>query len=207
MKISNFYSSDIVSNLASMFDLAINDYNIDGDKFWDMFVTSGIAEQIENNNPKYTAGQSGEELLLEIIGRTGMTATKESKEYVFGRSAEYWCGYIIANSQIVLNKSFKELHNLIAFEELENMYKTLHEAPAEKTIEIIEKRSLLNPTKLKLKRENLDMSQADLAKKSSVSKRTIQAYEQRDKEINKASVEIVSKLASALNCSIDDLLE
>ena len=207
MMISNFYSSDIVSNLASMFDLAVNDYNIDGDKFWDMFVISGIAEQIENNNPKYTAGQSGEELLLEIIRRTGITATKESKEYIFGRSAEYWCGYIIANSQIALNKSFKEIHNLIAFEELQNMYKTLHEAPAEKTIEIIEKRSLLKPTKLKLKRENLNMSQADLAEKSGVSKRTIQAYEQRDKDINKASVEIVSKLASALNCSIDDLLE
>ncbi len=207
MKISNFYSSDIVSNLASMFDLAVNDYNIDGDKFWDMFVISGIAEQIENNNPKYTAGQSGEELLLEIIRRTGMMATKESKEYIFGRSAEYWCGYIIANSHIALGKAFKELHNLIAFEELRNMYKTLHEAPAEKTIEIIEKRSLLNPTKLKLKRENLDMSQADLAEKSRVSKRTIQAYEQREKDINKASVEIVSKLASSLNCSIDDLLE
>jgi DNA-binding transcriptional regulator YiaG len=207
MMISNFYSDDIVGNLASMFDLAVNDYNIDGDKFWDMFVTSGIAEQIENNNPKYTAGQSGEELLLEIIRRTGITAIKESKEYFFGRSAEYWCGYIIAKSRIALNKSFKEIHNLIAFEELENMYKTLHEAPAEKTIEIIEKRSMLNPTKLKLKRENLDMSQADLAEKSSVSKRTIQAYEQRDKEINKASVEIVSKLASALNCSIGDLLE
>ena len=207
MMISNFYSDDIVGNLASMFDLAVNDYNIDGDKFWDMFVISGIAEQIENNNPKYTAGQSGEELLLEIIRRAGITVIKESKEYIFGRSAEYWCGYIIANSQIALNKSFKELHNLIAFEELENMYKTLHEAPAEKTIEIIEKRSLLKPTKLKLKRENLDMSQADLAEKSSVSKRTIQAYEQRDKDINKASVEIVSKLASALNCSIGDLLE
>ena len=51
------------------------------------------------------------------------------------------------------------------------------------------------------------LSQADLAEKSGVSKRTIQAYEQRDKDINKASVEIVSKLASALNCSIDDLLE
>lgn len=207
MMISNFYSDDIVGNLASMFDLAVNDYNIDGDKFWDMFVTSGIAEQIENNNPKYTAGQSGEELLLEIIRRTGITAIKESKEYFFGRSAEYWCGYIIAKSRIALNMSFKEIHNLIAFEELENMYKTLHEAPAEKTIEIIEKRSMLNPTKLKLKRENLDMSQADLAEKSGVSKRTIQAYEQRDKDINKASVEIVSKLASALNCSIGDLLE
>lgn len=36
MMISNFYSDDIVGNLASMFDLAVNDYNIDGDKFWDM---------------------------------------------------------------------------------------------------------------------------------------------------------------------------
>ena len=77
MKISNFYSSDIVSNLASMFDLAVNDYNIDGDKFWDMFVISGIAEQIENNNPKYTAGQSGEELLLEIISMPNRPYTME----------------------------------------------------------------------------------------------------------------------------------
>lgn len=207
MKISDLYAADIESNISYMFDLAVNNYGIDGDSFWDMFTVSGIAEQIEKRNPKFTAGKSGEELLLEVLERVNYRAEKEEKPFVFGRSAEYWCGYIIAVSHLLLGKSFKELHSLIRFTELQNMYKTLHEAPDEKTVEIIGKRALNKPAKLKSRRENIALSQADLAEKSGVSKRTIQAYEQREKDINKASVEIASKLAAALSCSIDDLME
>ena len=87
------------------------------------------------------------------------------------------------------------------------MYKTLHEAPDEKTIEIIEQRFIRKIVNLKKLRENLDISQSQLAEQSGVSIRTIQAYEQKDKDINKASVSILKALADVLKCSISDLLE
>ena len=207
MKISDFYQTDILSNVASMFDLAVNNYDIDGDKFWDMFVISGLAEQIEKNNPKFSAGKSGEELLLEVLSLVGVKADKKITSYYFGRSAEYWSGHIIAKSRILLNASFKEIHSSIRFFELQNMYKTLHEAPDEKTVEIIGNRVCNKIVKLKKYRDNLELSQSQLAEQSGVSIRTIQAYEQKEKDINKASVSILTALSEVLKCSISDLLE
>ena len=207
MKTSDFYHGDILGNIASMFDLAVNNYHIDGDKFWDMFVISGVAEQIEKKNPKYSAGKSGEELLLEVLVAVGFKTDKMESSYYFGRSAEFWSGHIIAKSHMLLKESFKEIHSSIKFSELQNMYKTLHEAPDEKTVEIIENRLCNKIVNLKRYRENLDLSQSQLAEQSGVSIRTIQAYEQKEKDINKASVSILAALAEVLKCSINDLLE
>ena len=207
MKTSDFYHGDILGNIASMFDLAVNNYHIDGDKFWDMFVISGVAEQIEKKNPKYSAGKSGEELLLEVLVAVGFKTDKKEASYYFGRSAEFWSGHIIAKSHMLLKESFKEIHSSIKFSELQNMYKTLHEAPDEKTVEIIENRLCNKIVNLKRYRENLDLSQSQLAEQSGVSIRTIQAYEQKEKDINKASVSILAALAEVLKCSINDLLE
>ena len=50
-------------------------------------------------------------------------------------------------------------------------------------------------------------TQAELAKRSNVSLRSIQMYEQRNKDINKASAETVLSLAKVLGCTMEDLLE
>ena len=63
------------------------------------------------------------------------------------------------------------------------------------------------PNKLKFHREIRDMSQSELAKLSGVPRRTIQAYEQGYKDINKAKVETVLQLAKALKCSIYDIID
>lgn len=59
---------------------------------------------------------------------------------------------------------------------------------------------------LKKIRINKGISQSDLANQSGVSLRTIQEYEQGRKSLNKASGETLYKLAKALNCNIEDLL-
>ena len=46
-----------------------------------------------------------------------------------------------------------------------------------------------------------------LAKRSQVSLRSIQMYEQRNKDINKASAETVLRLSRVLGCTMEDLLE
>lgn len=60
---------------------------------------------------------------------------------------------------------------------------------------------------LKRLREEKNFSQGQLSIKSKVPVRNIKAYEQQYRNINKASAATLSKLATALDCSIDDLME
>ena len=60
--------------------------------------------------------------------------------------------------------------------------------------------------KLKLIRTSRGLTQKELAKKSGVNFRMIQHYEQGDKDLNRAAVETVIKLARALDCNITDLI-
>ena len=51
------------------------------------------------------------------------------------------------------------------------------------------------------------MSQSELARQAEIPVRTIQQYEQRQKDINRAHGETLMRLARVLHCSIDDLME
>lgn len=62
-------------------------------------------------------------------------------------------------------------------------------------------------TNLKLHRLKADLTQKELADASGVPLRTIQQYEQRQKNINKAQAEYLVMLARALCCDVEDILE
>lgn len=62
-------------------------------------------------------------------------------------------------------------------------------------------------TNLKKIREASGLSQGKLAEASGVNVRMIQHYEQGVKDINSAAALTVSKLAQALDCTVEDLLE
>ena len=51
------------------------------------------------------------------------------------------------------------------------------------------------------------LSQSELSKRAEVELRSIQMYEQRRNDINKAQAETLFKLARVLGCNIEDLLE
>ena len=62
-------------------------------------------------------------------------------------------------------------------------------------------------SRLKQIRQNKNYSQVQLAYMSKVNIRTIKAYEQRTRDINKASADVLYRLSKALGCDITDLLE
>ena len=62
-------------------------------------------------------------------------------------------------------------------------------------------------TNLKQYREKRKLSQRELAERSGVSLRTLQDYEKGQKPINKAAAITVLRIAQALNCKVEDLLE
>ena len=61
--------------------------------------------------------------------------------------------------------------------------------------------------RLKKLRENRGLSQAELARISAVSLRSIQMYEQRVNDIDKAQAQTVYKLSRVIGCTMEDLLE
>ena len=59
---------------------------------------------------------------------------------------------------------------------------------------------------LKFMRESKGMTQAELSEKAGVNLRMVQNYEQGFKDINKATVLTVLRLAEALECDVYDIL-
>ena len=62
-------------------------------------------------------------------------------------------------------------------------------------------------SKLQILRKNCGLSQRALSEKSGVNLRTLQQYEIRAKDINKATGETLLALATVIGCSITDLME
>jgi len=92
---------------------------------------------------------------------------------------------------------------------IEKLYSTLHEASEEKFVDtinsMIRKKDL--PTRLQAQRKINGYSQRELAEKVGINLRTLQQYEIRAKDINKAAVVTILALAKALGCQMEDLLE
>lgn len=89
------------------------------------------------------------------------------------------------------------------------MYQVFHEMDITQFYESMEKRynERVLDTNLKKIREARGLSQRELSKTSGVSLRSIQLYEQRVNDIDKAQAQTLYKLAKKLGCSIEDILE
>jgi transcriptional regulator with XRE-family HTH domain len=62
------------------------------------------------------------------------------------------------------------------------------------------------PARLQTIRRAAGLTQKALAEQSGAALRMIQLYEQRDKDINKASALSLAKIAHVLGCEVEDLL-
>lgn len=89
------------------------------------------------------------------------------------------------------------------------MYVTLHESDITKFVDIADARikECFPDTNLKRICMTYGCTQAELAKRSGVSLRSIQMYEQRNKDINKANAEALYRISKVLGCTMEDLIE
>lgn len=180
------------------------------DLFFDRFIVSGISRQFERGNPKYLAGMSGVELEEAVLMETG--AVKRHLEYrPDGKSPEYWCGWALAHLQWETALPFAELKRRgVSIRLLESMYPTYHEADISKFMETsmrIMKRTCEKETApLKRQRKLAGLTQKELAERSGIKLRMIQAYEQNCQPIARAEAGSVLKLAGVLGCETDRLL-
>ncbi len=203
------YLDDAMQSMGEMIDYAANSCLMDMDDFFSLFLASGLAAQFSTGSPKIISGMSGTELAIEVLERTGAFQDFPHSREEYSCSPEYWCGWILAYYQWYTNISFHEIMRVISLREIKKLYPTLHEAAEEKFVDtvnhIVRRKNL--PTKLQVLRQMRDLSQRELAVRSGVHYRSIQQYEQRTRDINKAAAATVASLASVIGCKVEDLLE
>lgn len=198
-----------MDKMGDAFDYAINDCQIDGTEFVKMFVASTACRKIENGEASYISGKSGIEIAIECVYEiTGKELAVEPSEK-FSRSAQYWCGWAVCYYKWWSSRRYANIFRAVSYEDMLGLYSALHESSVENIASVIDEkvRAFYPETNLKRIRTAYGCSQRKLAEMSGVSLRSIQMYEQRNKEINKAQSESLYHLAKALGCTMEDLLE
>ena len=203
------YVSKAQAALGYAFDYAVNSCGIPGTDFTRLFTASSVSRQMENGEHSCLIGKSGIEIAVEVVlETTGRQLDMEPIEH-FGRSKEYWIGWSVCYYQWISGRRYSEIFRAISFDDLQGMYYPLHEANVSKFVEIADERvrEYFKDTNLKRIRTDYGCTQAELARRSGVTLRSIQMYEQRHKNINKASAETLYRIARVLGCTIEDLIE
>lgn len=203
------YVSKTQDILADTFDYAINVFNISSKDFVSMFVVSSFSKRIEKGDLSIILGRSGIELVMDIYQEIALEHLSVETEFRFNRTVAYWIGWALAYYQWYSYRTFEEIFKVFSYENLEKMYYSLHEADVIKLVDIVDERvrELFSGTNLKRIRKNAGLKQTELAELSGVNVRSIQMYEQRKNDINKASFETVYRLSKALGCDVESLFE
>ncbi len=206
---SEFYLSDAKNHWAEMLDYAVNDCRINPDWFSQLFIQTGFADHFEKGNPGVVAGKSGIEIVSEILRQTNSMDNIVSPTFSDERSPEYWAGWALAEYQWYTARRYKDIFVRLPLSQIIGMYPVYHQMDIRQFIDTVEKIFSTAPmeTKLKQIRESRELSQTELAALSGVKLRSIQMYEQRVNNIDKAQVQTLYKLSRVLGCTVEDLLE
>ena len=202
---NSLYLEDVMNNLGSMLDCAVNAAHCDLTVFYEMFLASGIASQIEDGNPRYLAGLSGLELMERVFEKSSDKPLPKMSYVPLDRTPAYWVGWALAYYQWYSARSFSFLQrNGLGFGTVFSLYPTLHEADLSKFVQVadtlIEQHLQSQKPPLKTIRKQAGLTQKELSDLSGVSLRMIQAYEQGDQDIMKADAQTVFALSRVLGC-------
>lgn len=197
------------TTLARMLDFAVYDLDYDIEVFFNMFIDSGIAKKFEKGDFHLIAGKSGVELAYEVAEISGEDKRNIKPIYTANRSEEYWTGWALAYFQWETGLSFAEIVKYVPIKDVLSLYNPYHEMDIRQFIDKMTElyKSAKPDTNLKIIRTRLNLTQKELSELSGVPVRTIQQYEQKQKNINKAQTEYLVMLSKALSCKIEDLLE
>jgi DNA-binding transcriptional regulator YiaG len=208
---NHYYLEDAMNNVGNMLDCAVNAVHCDINVFFEMFLASGVASQIQIGNPRFVSGLSGVELCQKVFEKSSDFDMKEIDYQPFERTKEFWAGWSLAYYQWFRAKSFLYIQrNGLDINRIVEMYPTLHEADLSKFVEtadsIIESYLVERPNVLKTIRKQARLTQQRLAEISGVTLRMIRAYEQGDQDIRKAEAQTVFALSKALGCSPESII-
>lgn len=195
--------------LGRMLDFAVYDLKYDIEDFFELFISSGTAERFENGDFRLIAGMSGVELAYEVLEKAGVSFQRIKPKYTVNRSEEYWTGWALAYYQWETGLRFEEIVRYVPIKDIQALYSPYHEMDIRQFVDKMNEmyKTAKPETNLKMLRQRAGLSQRELAELSGIPVRTIQQYEQRQKNINKAQAEYLVALSRALYCEMKELME
>lgn len=201
------FLDDAMDNLGNALEYAVHVLKMPGQEFLDCFSYGSIGRAFANGEVRYLSGMSGIEMAHLVTDSCYFDIDMGDYGYRVDYSAEYWCGWILAYYQWYTGKSFSQISQKISFESLMRLYGVLHEADITKSIEVLDSFfETEEQTPLAKMRLRAGLSQSELAKEAGVSLRSIQMYEQRHNDLEKAQYNRLKAMAKALECRIDSLI-
>ena len=197
------------TSLGRMLDFAVYDLKYNSSEFFALFIASGVAERFEQGDFTILAGKSGIELAYLVLDEADVEYERLTPRFAAGRSEEYWTGWALAYYQWFTAMRFADIIKAVPLEEISALYTPYHEMDIRHFVDKMNELCLSQrgETNLKRLRRLAGLSQRGLAEKSGISLRTIQQYEQRQKNINKAQIDTLIPLSKALYCDVRELLE
>lgn len=201
-----FFLREACDMLGAMFNYAVHDCEVPLETFYNLFLQSGLSDLFSKGDYSILTERSGIEIAIEILG-TADNYVQPS--YYSTRSKEFWTGSILAYYQWYSGKTFQDIEKEISLGEFVSLY---DECQRMEPSEVVAKICSLRQGKrlvsyLQKYRKMAGISQGELAKRTGIPVKTIQQYEQRRKDINKAQAEYVFKIARVLRCRPEQLLE
>lgn len=152
------------------------------------FVSYEVCDNTNYGAKRKASEDKAREAFNAELEKADIEQTLPEVQTEYDCSSEYWRGGVTAYNQWNTGRIFKDIFQNISAEEIEKLYPTLHEAAEDKFVDvvnsIIERKTTI--TKLQELRKNCGYSQRELAEKSGVNRRTLQQYELKAEEINKA---------------------
>ncbi len=220
---NKIYLENVKHNFGAMLDCGINVLGFDNKTFYNMFLASTISGKI-NRGDCYNVCTLGGVELAELVVNQAMNNTKYvhvkkaadpsfnerlDNAIVHVNSPEYWAGTIIAEYAWEKNISYQELNKYVSIDDFVSLYDSF--GNVDSMMIRIQLDEMFDKAKevsnLKSRRELMELSQKELAEASDVPLRTIQQYEQRQKNINNAKVSYLISLSSVLKCDVRDIME
>lgn len=200
--------------LGKAFDFADKHLPEGLNEFYELFACSDIARTFDGPDAHPDLSGSGIQLVLSVcedMSSEGldlmlMSERRPDKSH---RDRAKWCGMLLAYHQWDTSATFRVISTYLGIRDLFDLFERQASAPLAKTSARITETLALrtHPTRLHHFRTEAGLTQHGLAAASGVSLRSIQQYEQRKKDINRAQARSVLLLSQALSCSMEDLLE
>ena len=207
------YSEDYIAAaqniLGHAVDFAVMTLNLDPDEFAKAFIVSNTSVQFAGGNPRYVAGMNGCELARQVLTETNTPFIDAEDAMFLDKSPEYWAGWALAYYQWYSLRPFMDILTAVPLSRIIRMYPVYHEMDICQFTDRMDDlmKEAYPITRLKARRINNALSQAQLAAESRVALRQIQLFEQKQRDINNAAAITLFRLSKALHCRMEDLIE
>jgi len=197
---NKIYLEQARNKLGNMFDYLVNDCNLNIDDIWNRYINSSLSTLLYAGDVSLLAGKSGIEIAKELYD------IDIEPTLIINKSKEYWAGWALAYYSWYKNINYKDIE--VDILDIIALYNPYHEMDIEQFCDKLDEiRNTSKQSNLKLRRINIGYSQSKLSELTGIPLRTLQQYEQKQKNINKAQAEYVISLSQVLFCNPIDLME